>query len=536
MFGKNQNRIFLIGANIFLVLFLIVAANFGVLPMRMGDFVFFAVLTLALALYRPGWAFLLFVGTIMLENVNLAPPEAGIAIRPYQFFGGLTILAIIIRLATRRLNFKLIKLAWHDWSLIALGAISFVSAVFSEDAAAGAKQSVILASFIFLYFLVRNYIQTPDDLKKTVPFFLSSSLVVIGYGIWQNVRFAQGLSSFEVMAGRPNATFTEADWLGIFLVLLLAAIYSLIYYFSRNGNDMDSPPIFNFQFSISKQFSITKFLIFQTFLYVLLVATYVLLVLTVSRSAWLGAFGVTFIFLFVIFTRLKIKPANWRWKETFKLKIGILTALVVSIALVYFFNLTDFQLGNRVQSTGTGLQRITVACAEERNFSSQSWELASLGEIGCRHIDLEEIENEKAAGFFVTEVYRKDPNVSIRSQIYGKSWELIKAHPVLGIGWGNVSPYLGKDERGAGLNASNIFLETWLGAGLFGLLALIGILTAVFWRALRNFLRDDREMESFAIFAFLGLVAVIVPNLFNSGIFLGYVWLFLGLAFINKEK
>ncbi|MDP1833443.1 MAG: O-antigen ligase family protein [Candidatus Moranbacteria bacterium] len=530
MFGKNQNRIFLLGANVSLVLFLIILSNLEILPMGMGDFVFFAILTLALALYRPGWVFLFFASTIMLENINLAPIELGIAIRPYQFFGGMTILAMLIRLLAKRLDFKLARLVWPDYLVIVLALAGFLSAIGSPARGVSLKQSIVLASFAALYFLTRNFLQTSGDIKKTIPFFLSSSATMVGYGIWQNARFAHNLPSFEVMPGRSNATFAEADWLGIYLSLLLAVIYSLIFYLSRKKEASLAGDV---------QISNFKFQIFQTTLYSMLIATYALLILTVSRSAWLGALGVTFIFLFVVFTRLKFRPGDWRWKDVIGFKIRIIGALAISVAAVYFFNLTDFQLGNRLQSTGTGLQKITISCQNEE-LSPNEGDLVPVEElenIGCRHIDLEEIANEKARGNFVTEVYRDDPNVSIRSAIYGKSWGLIKAHPFWGIGWGSISVYLGQDERGAGLNASNIFLEVWLGSGLIGLVAFILLWMVVLARALVDFLQDDPEMENVGIFLLLGFFAILIPNLFNSGIMLGYLWLFLGASFIdNKVK
>ena len=518
---------FLIGANSLLVLFLIVFANLGILPMREGDFMFFAILTLALALYRPGWAFLFFVGTIMLENINLAPAGMGIAIRPYQFFGGITILALLIRLLTRRLDFELARPSWADYPVLVLVLAGFISAIGSPATNASLKQSIILASFAALYFLTRNFLQTSGDMKKIIPFFLGSSAVVVAYGIWQNVRFAQGLPDFEVMPGRPNATFTEADWLGMYLVMLLAAIYCLIYFFRKNSGDVDRHPILNF-----------KFLIFQTFLYVLLVATYILLIITVSRSAWLGAAAVTFVFLFSVWTQLKISPKNWHWRETIRLKAVIIPAVLLSVVVVYFFHLTAFQLSDRAQSTGTGLQKITVSCAQEKEFDgTEIFDPETLEKIGCRHIDLEDIDQERTEGNFVTEVFRKDPNVNIRSVIYAKSWELIKSHPILGIGWGGVGGYLGTDERGTGLNASNIFLETWLGAGLLGLASFVALLIIILIRALRNFIQADSERKAIGLFLILGFFAILVPNLFNSGIMLGYLWLFLGAAFIdNKVK
>ena len=38
-----------------------------------------------------------------------------------------------------------------------------------------------------------------------------------------------------------------------------------------------------------------------------------------------------------------------------------------------------------------------------------------------------------------------------------------------------------------------------------------------------------------AIFAILGTVAIIVPNLFNAGLFLGFVWMFFGMVAILRK-
>ena len=532
MFIKNKNQSILLATNILLVFFLILLSNLHVLPLHFGDFAFFAILTLALALYRPGWSFLFFVGTIMLEQVNLAPLELGIAIRPYQFFGGLTILAIIIRALTNRLNFKLAKVAWYDFLIILIGVSSFVSIANSQIKDVSLKQSVILASFIFLYFLVRNFLQTAEDIKKVIPFFLSSSVIVMLYGIWQNVRFLHNLSNFEVMPGRPNATFTEADWLGIFLVLLLAVTYSLIYFFHNN----DDETISNFKSKISNQIQITKNQILKTFLYIVLILDFISLILTVSRSAWLGALAVTFIFLFTIFTNLKLNFKEWQWRKTIAIKIPIVIAIILSIAIVYIFHLTNFQLFNRAQSTGSGLQKITISCQDDQQLPDAINDTSELEKFGCRHINLEEIEGEQLSGNIGKEIYRKDPNIGVRSEIYRKSWELIKAHPILGIGWGSISTYLGTDERGAGLNASNLFLEVWLATGILGLLALLVVWVLILLKAVQDFIFAKDAVKILPLFIILGWFALTVPNLFNSGILLGFIWLFLAVAAINNKK
>jgi hypothetical protein len=514
-----------------MVFFLILLSNVGYLPLGKGDFAFFVFLLFMLTLYRPSWGFLFFVGTIMLENINLAPLELGLAVRPYQLIGGMTVLALLIRFLTKRLNFALAKFTLWDGAVILLGAGSFLSLANAPAKGASFKQAVIMLSYIALYFLVRNFLQTKEDLKRVLPFFISSSMVVVGYSIWQNIRFLQGGSHFEVMPGRPNGTFAEPDWMGIFLVLLLAVLYALMHYFYKNKDSMESQSILNFKFRI---------LNYQWGLYIFLVLTYIALILTVARSAWVGALAVTVVFLVVVFTQLKMNYRSWQWKDVIRMKLTIIPLFVLSIASVYFLHLTNFQLGNRAQSTGSGMQEITISCENGIGdwkavpITTPPLSIENMDELEqyhCRHINLEEIDAETASGRFITTALRKDPNVNIRAEIYQKSWVLVKSHPILGIGWGSVSGYLGTDERGAGLNASNIFLETWLGAGLLGLASLVVLLGFVLYNSIRFFLYQD---QFFGLFLLLGLTAIIIPNLFNSGIFLGFVWLFLGLGFIKK--
>lgn len=274
----------------------------------------------------------------------------------------------------------------------------------------------------------------------------------------------------------------------------------------------------------------------------MLIASYVLLILTVSRSAWLGAFAVTFFYLLVIFTNLKFSPRDWQWKNTFNIKMRILFSLLISVAIVYFFNLTSFQLFNRAQSTGSGLQKITVACAltdcmqmdcisrKELKPGSVINNMSDLDDYNCRHINLEDIEKEKALGNAIIEVYRKDPNINIRSQIYQKSWQQIKTHPVLGIGWGSIGEVLGRDSRGTALNSSNIFLEIWLGSGLLGLASFLLFWSYIIAMSLKAFYGKQEEFAAYPLFLLLAWVALVVPNLFNAGIFLGLLWIFLGIS------
>jgi hypothetical protein len=516
----NSIKFYLILTNIILVIFGIWFSNVGLLPFsNTGDFLFFAFLGLLLAIYRPGWTFVLFIGALALENINLAPKTFGLALRPYQFLGAITAVALLVQIVTKRIPFSLPKWKWYDALAILFALGSFLSVFSAINRAVSLKQAVVALSFVVLYFVTRVYVQSFEDLKRIMPFFLSSAGVVVLYGILQNIIFIHGGNSFEIMPGRSNATFAEPDWLGIYLVFLLAAMFMVIYYQNNKTR------VFDFQFSISRQFSILQFLNY-TFLALIFIA----LILTVSRSSWLGAILVTIGFLKIMLTNGTLQISAWDWKKFFRALQNIVLTLVCSIAIIYLFGLTRFQIFNRAASTG-GLQKITIACGQDHPAVPQMIEnISELQQYGCRHINLEDIEKEKSAGNAILETSRPDPNVNIRAGIYQKSVAQIKQHPIFGIGWGSVSAILGTDERGAGLNASDIFLEVWLGAGLIGILSFVILLGYIFIKSIIMYLDRNTDNKTAAVFILLGWAAIVIPNLFNSGIFLGFIWAYLAIA------
>ena len=528
-FFKNTTKMYLILANIILVVFAIWFSNAGLLPFKnLSDFAVFAMLALILGLYRPGWTFLFFIGALVLENVNLAPKEIGLMLRPYQFFGLITIIALFAQFIFKRLAFSLPRFGWYDGLLVVFAVSGFLSSMGALQKSVSFKQSVIALSFVSLYFLTRIYVQSLEDLKRIAPFFLSSGFVVAVYAIWQNIRFLVGSNSFEVMPGRPNGTFTEPDWLGIYLVFLLAMLFVLIYHSKQN-----------------------KLLLWTCWFFVMLAM--LSLILTVSRSAWLGAFFVALVFLKINLLRKNdneniaknswqnlrdiLSINKWQWKITGLQLFFILLAVGTALALA--IPLTRFQLGNRAVSTN-GLQKITIACQAgvDSIVPKEIGAINELAKYGCRHIDLEDIANEKAQGKIIMEIARPDPNVNIRAEIYQKSWEQIKKHPVLGLGWGGIGLILGNDERGAGLNASNIFLEVWLGGGVLGIASFVILIFYILIKSIVLFLNTNKSSSNTTAIAFvmLGWIAIIFPNIFNSGIFLGFVWVYLAIAVSLVEK
>ena len=504
---------------------MIIFSNLGSLPFQGGDFVFIILLVLALALYRPGWAFLILIGVLPLEVINLSPDFLPINLRPYQLLAFAVSLSLFLRFFFKKLNFSLPKWHWIDFLIIFLTASSFLSAFFSADKALAFKMSLIIASFVLIYFLARIYLQELNDLKRVVPFFLSSSLIVSFYGLWQNWQFMHGFNSFEVMPGRPNATFSEADWLGIYLVLLISLIASLVYFFLYKKTEETKKEISNLKFQISKIF----------FLWTSSVVFFSLLILTVSRSAWLGVISGGLFFLFLALTNLRFNTKEWDLKLLGKLAIFLFFSVLISLTFIYFLQLTNFELSNRLQSSSSGEQTITISCSQDSSLPSQIENVSELEQYGCRHINLEEIETEKTQGNYIKKINRPDPNFNIRSQIYQKSWQEIKNHWFLGIGWGNIGRILGADDRGASLNASNIFLEIYLGSGLIGFLSFLIIWVYIFLKNIwKFFFARDVSHKTLALFMLVALLGLTVANLFNSGIMLGFMWIFLSLALIKK--
>lgn len=516
-FEKNAARFYLIVANLVLVVFAIWFSNVGILPFQsMSDFIFFITLALLLGIYRPSWMFAFFVGTLALENINIAPSSIGLALRPYQLFGFIVIVSIFIQYLSKRLNFSLPKWRWYDILPVTFALGGMLSSFAATNHGATFKQSIVALSFVSLYYLTRVYIQSFEDLKKIAPFFLSSGLIVSIYGIWQNARFIVGNNPFETMPGRPNATFTEPDWFGAYLVFLLSIILTVIYFKIKKNKSLD------LGFAIN---------------YAILIPIVVALILTVSRSAWLGAALVIIGFLKIVLTNGRIKISAWKWNDCALHSFAV--AVTVLISLLISTQLTNFQIFKRAQSTG-GLQNITVACQQETSLNTQSiiGNINELESYGCKFINLEEIEKEKAQGLNVFEIKRPDPTVGIRAQIYTKSIQQIKSHPVFGIGWGSISDILGKDENGNGLNASNIFLETWLGSGLIGFLSLVILLGFILVKSSIQYLNKKITDKTAVSLVALGWFAIVIPNLFNSGIFLGFVWVYLAVAvsLLNEKK
>jgi len=517
-FGWSNNKWSLILANIVAGILFIVLSHTGVLPIEPVNFFFFSFLGLLFSLYRPGWTFLLLIGMLPYEIINIAPQGISFVLRPYQWLLVFLLISLGIRFVLRRFPLEKLSLTWFDASLIVFTLASLLSAILSDGKIVALKLSLILFSFLLLYFVTRLFVRSIEDVKMILPFLFSSFIVVAFFALIQNILFISGKESYEVMAGRPNAVFAEADWIGFYIACIIVLFSSLLLYCKENR-------------------------VFRMFISGSLILGYSVLLITVSRSAWLATVGGMMTLFLTLFFRENIWQALKEKNTTalirfFSLKASLVVPFFIAIIGVSLFSLSPFDLLDRTKSTATGEQKITVSCEEESTLSLLPERIQTIDELSsfhCKHILLEEIDTERVLGRFVSTVYRNDPNVHIRKDIYIQVKNILKEHPFFGIGFGNIASFLGNDGRGAGLNASNIFLEIWLGSGIVGLCAFLFFWLGTALHILVRIIRK-RSLEDSILLSLW--VTITIFNFFNSGLFLGFFFVFLAclmLTFYDHE-
>lgn len=482
---------------------------FGGTPWQWPNFLFFSVLMFLVALYRPSWGFLCFVASLPFETINLIPPEVGFMLRPYQWLFFLLGLAVVMRLVTQRLSWPLFSLNVVDVWLALIPGGALLSGWINGGE--GMRLAVIVSSFYALYLLSRVFLKSRGDIQAALVTFVASGSMTFIFGILQNIAFEYGINVSTTMPGRPNGSFSEPDWLGYFaalgMLLVLAWVHRRMHQGRESGRSSQSGwlPLVGGG--------------------ALLVLTLVVLILTVSRSAWLAA-----LMALVSWFGLSLwRPGTAGIRRLLGSAQLLVVTFVVALVLVIDLPLTRFDLSSRAASTATGWQTITVVCEESARIPKRVQSLAEVGQFGCRHITLEAIpEYQAQSGVQVLTVERPDPNVEIRSSIYETTWSEIKRHPLLGIGWGNIGDVLGRDERGAAYNASNVWFELALGAGLMGLIGLSVGLGLIGWRilsALKVSIPTSGDLLVPGAVASLAIMgAFLVFNLFNSGLLIGFVW------------
>ena len=569
-------------------IFLMLSQAIGLLPVTSLVLAVIAFMTLGIAWKYPRQIFWLFLAVLPLENIILSSEAVPIAVRPFQLIGGVLILVLLLAVIFKNKKlkqeisseekentrgYKLLRLTLPslaifrmekipsrdaqvylnpvDRLIMFLGVASLIGAQFAPDVKTSLKLSLVLFSFLGFYWVARNFTRNFKHLLESIWFFLVGADAVLTFGFYQKIAEKLGWVSMQVMEKRINATFTEPNWLGAYLVFILALFLGLKYILKLLRKDNSSLGKVAQRFSEMSVGNWPMLKISQIIINMYVFIIIAELILTVSRSAWLGA-GVVLIAYVVI---VLLKEGMLRAGQTI---IFASFKIVIVIFLLNVFGLSDFHLANRATSSASGLQKITISCRD--NISKQHIEegarVASVQELanyGCTHIDLEEIELERANGGVIKEVYRPDPSIDVRKNTYKKSWIEVKKNWLFGQGLGSSGSFLGKDNLGHSLNSSNIFLEVLISMGIAGLAIFILILITPFVIGLKllqiksgkhseNPPQADQQTgkpkEVIAVFFLLTFFAILIPNLFNAGFLIAFFWIWLAMvmSYLSTEK
>ncbi|MEA1925953.1 MAG: O-antigen ligase family protein [Patescibacteria group bacterium] len=509
-------------------------------------FYLLSLIAVILVVINPTMLFWLFLAAIPLDTTIVSPEWLPISLRPFQLFGILAIAGTVIHWIFRTFDLQPISFkkichicsilskecktgerenffGWFDRIIFCLPIFALLGVINSPDKTLSLKLMFVLVSFVALFWLIRTFTQTKQQMFEALWFFAVGSVPVLFFGFYQILAVKSGLISFEIFDQRINGTFTEPDWFGMYLSILIAVI---LWFRFALLERKDRTMIGNLQ--------VIKLLRAATIGDLFLMA--ILIILTVARSAWLGLAAVLTAYIVLIFIR---KKGTLLSKISYSVKESLIQVAIILSAAVFIWGagLSTFHIVNRAASSVSGMQKITVSCEKNSKVPKKIESTDLLSEFGCFHINLENIEKEQKQGREVKEVFRPDPNINVRKKIYAISWSEIKKHPFLGQGLGSSGIVLGEDEHGSNYNASNIFLESWLSMGIGGFfLVLLIFFYPIFW-SLKNIFKG-RNINS-SSFVLLTALAVLIPNMFNAGLLLGVVWAWIAITarmVVSTEK
>ena len=451
------------------------------------------------AFFYPREALSIFVVSSFFEIIYFFSDSLPITLRPYQLFAVSIVFSGFFRYVLKREKIIFFQFNSIDIGVVLLGVGSIFSSLFSPFLEESIRLSIIMLSFIFIYGVVRWFVRTKEDIYALFPFLVVGFLATSLWGILQNIAFLWNWSVIkEVMPGRPNGFFSEPDWFG-FCMALASVILAHGFLFLKKK---EKTPLFLF--------------------WIVLTFVFTALIISVSRSAWLASFFGLVVLLVCCF---------WEFRKRMIRRTGLLFfSFFVAVIYVFVLPLTQFELGNRLESSFSGLQEITISCLEPISVSPEKiYSFEELQTRNCRHIALEEIESEKMVGNFVTRVFRDDPNVLERKDVWKKSFVAFKEYGFWGVGWGSMEYLFGRDDRNEILNASNIFLNVYIGAGFLGFLGFMIIIVSIFLGIFHQLSSRKKTSRIIGCGVFSTLAVVGVFNFFNSAEFLGIMWIWLGL-------
>lgn len=440
------------------------------------------------SIFRPAFGIAFLVAAGSLDTVTI------LGARPYQW---VLVFCLVSLAASFVLDRKEVEQKEKKWSwfvvllpLLFLGSITgLVNAdVFSFSL----KQTAVLAVCLLIALLVYwEASKGKEEGWRIINVLAFSSVPVNLFAVYQNVAHEFGWPSFEAMTARPNGFFYEPDWLGMYAVFLMATVFFYLLAGKASRRALAG-------------------------YYLILLLNAVVLVITVARASWLAMLASILAaagFMLILFLlRLADK------KDIFRLAFhfgGLIIVLLISILAVNALHLTRFNLKDRVESIYKEEHIITVA---ENDSTREKIK-----------IDLEEIEFYKSQGWRVYEEKVSDENVDARYAAFTSNREIGLEHPILGQGQGSVLAKKNYID-----NANNIFYEWWISAGLIGIFSFVLLLLTPLYGVFRAFLsgkKVTREQAGRYVMILMGVISIVVTNIFNSGVFFVPMWILLGIIY-----
>ncbi len=136
------------------------------------------------------------------------------------------------------------------------------------------------------------------------------------------------------------------------------------------------------------------------------------------------------------------------------------------------------------------------------------------------------------------------PLTEERIYIWKASWDMIKAHPLLGVGMSNFS--LAYEEymfEGAKISqpssAHNIFLNIWAEGGLLALLSFVGIVIITFVKGFRLIKSLTGLSRAVAVASFSALLGILIHNQVDTTLYsmhVGHIfWLLVGMIIYGDK-
>lgn len=413
-----------------------------------------------------GWLYRASVFLTMLGAVSIYT-LGPIHIRPYQIP---LIFAVIIHILSSMKNATSITVPKYTIWLLLFISIVIISIANAAFPLFGIKQLILLFSYVFLFFGLSRICINEQELIFMHKAILLSCFVCCVYGIYMLIQTNMPGVPKEggYLYTRPKAFFKEPNEFGQYLV-------------------------FAFGYVFSEYISDTK-IVNKRYLKIIYILLTVILIINMSRGAWLGNIVSAFIVLHYQNISIFAKMIS---KKLIKVLVIFTLLLITTLVSVSIIKMTDSNI-----SVG----RLIVA----------------------RSIAL---------------FKGKDPTAAIRLNNNLRAMNAVFENPIIGIGFGNMfslygnSRYFeGNNNEGLFATSSNLFSDICAETGILGLFLFILFLIALFKHG--KYLINNAKnplIRNILIGAFASFVGLLVNGLTYSCHLLPFLWISAGIIAVRLE-